>query len=144
MKKIIVILFAIALLSACKKEDVKPQIITNTVTNTVYSTDTIYCIKRKEIFYGDWIIYGQSTGSGNILYYTDAQTTTFNATHNSFDFGDYHYTATYSSDYSIINYTLVSSGVFGLNVYNCDQFKLTNLNSNDPTTQISYYLKRAE
>ncbi len=132
------------LLFSCKKEDVKPQIITNTVTviDTVKIIDTLYCIKNKEILYGGWIIYAQQMGSGNIFYYSSSQITNFNATISSIDWGSNHLTASFNNDYSIVEMTLSSTSKYSINIFNCEEIKLTQLETNNPNTALSYYLKR--
>ncbi|MBC7486090.1 MAG: hypothetical protein H7282_05010 [Cytophagaceae bacterium] len=142
MKKNVLVILCLlsAILTSCKKEDVKPQVITNTTTVTVIEKDTIYCTNRKDILYGIWKLYGSQTGEGVISVSPSEITVT--ATPTTLTIGSNQNQVVYSNDYSIINYSDNSNNGYKLSVYNCNQLKLTQLYTNDQSTAQSYYLKR--
>lgn len=149
MKKAFLLLVVIIFCS-CKKQDVQPSTITNTVivhdTVTIHSTttDTIYEVPKSDIIQGSWYCYAYSN-YGSTSQITVSPSVQINATQSTFDFSGSS-TAAYSSDYSTI---YLNSGIAtntpAYTVYSSlTELKLLAWNAPQPNPShgTTYYLRR--
>jgi len=138
------IFFSLALLllvsfSACKKQTVTPQ----TITNTVIVHDTTYLIPKNEIIQGTWYCYGYSHyGETTITPYSSDYTVT--CTQTTFNFGGSASSASYSSDYSYIYLNGATSISYSVNPYSSTEIRLLAWTAPlpNPDHGSSYYLRR--
>lgn len=99
MKNFIIFTLAIVVifLSSCKKEDVEPQVI----TNTEYVHDTTFLMPRSELIHGTWHCYAYSL-NGSTTKLAISPTQTLVATATTFSFESAPLPAVYTFDYKYI------------------------------------------
>lgn len=125
-KTILLLIFAVSFISACKKSETPEPAKTNTVTirdtvkvtNTVIQKDTVYCMLKSELVHGVWWAYKEG-GIPVTPYKVE-----FFSNYYIIDGSSSGTGISYSSDYSIVYSG--ASAFFTVKVVNCTELSITN------------------